>query len=231
MNFYIIKHKIKFRKININKIKYNYLFILLLKFIFFLFLLILFIFYKLTKNINYVFSYYKFYNYNKKINLDYEKYKFAIIRRLNCLSCGLFSDYIVYLGCINKFLQDGFVPIVDLQYFNNIFNGYNKDSLNENPWEIFFYQPFYFTLNNVIKNAKNIKYFHCPSDYFRPNEYVFNNKVLNDYWYNLANIYIPLKVEIINEKNIIKTKLFKGSKNILGILVRGTDYIALKPKG
>ena len=43
-------------------------------------------------------------------------------------------------------------------------------------------------------------------------------------------IYIPLKVEIINEKNIIKTKLFKCSKNTLGILVRGTDYKALRPR-
>ena len=96
---------------------------------------------------------------------------------------------------------------------------------------MFFHQPFNFKLNNVIKNGKNIKYFNCPNNYFRPNEYIFSNKVLNDFWHNIANIYIPLRIEIINEKNKIKTKLFKGSKNILGILVRGTDYISLRPKG
>ena len=78
----------------------------------------------------------------------------------------------MYLGCINKFLQDGFVPIIDLQYYKNIFNGYNINSLNENPWEIFFHQPFNFTLNNVIKNGKNIKIFKCSSNYFRPDFYI-----------------------------------------------------------
>lgn len=170
MNFHIIKNKIKFTKIK--KIKFNYP-LKVLKFIFFLFLLILYIFFKLTKNLKDVFSYLKFFNSSKQINLDYENYKFAILRRIDCASCGLFSDYVVYLGCINKFLQDGFVPIIDLQYFKNIFNGYNINSLNENPWEIFFHQPFNFTLNNVIKNGKNIKIFQCPSNYFRPNFYIF----------------------------------------------------------
>lgn len=228
MNFHIIKNKIKFRKIKKKKFNYS---LKVLKFIFFLFLLILYIFFKLTKNLKDVFSYLKFFNSSKQINLNYENFNFAIIRRIGCASCGLFSDYIVYLGCINKFLQDGFVPIIDLQYYKNIFNGYNINSLNENPWEIFFHQPFNFTLNNVIKNGKNIKIFKCPSNYFRPDFYIFNNKVLNDFWHNVENIYIPLRKEIIHEKNIIKSKLFKGSKNLLGILVRGTDYVALKPGG
>ena len=131
---------------------------------------------------------------------------------------------------MNKFLKDGFIPIIDLKCFKNIFNGYNTSSIDKNPWEYFFHQPFGFTLNNVLKNAKFKRYYHCKTNYFRPDLDIFSNKVLNDYWHNIAKIYIPLKLEIINEIDQIIKKLFKSSKNILGILVRGTDYISLKPK-
>ena len=51
-----------------------------------------------------------------------------------------------------------------------------------------------------------------------------------DFWHNLAYKYIPIKLEIIKESNIIKKKLFVNSINILGVLIRGTDYITSKPK-
>jgi hypothetical protein len=46
----------------------------------------------------------------------------------------------------------------------------------------------------------------------------------------MAEKYISIKNEIIKESNNIIYKLFKGSKNILGVLLRGTDYIARKPR-
>ena len=46
----------------------------------------------------------------------------------------------------------------------------------------------------------------------------------------MSNKYIPIKKEIIKEANIIRKKLFKGLNNILGVLMRGTDYLAMKPK-
>ena len=42
---------------------------------------------------------------------------------------------------------------------------------------------------------------------------------------------MPIKKEIINEANIIWKKLFKKSKNVLGVLGRGTDFVNLKPNG
>ena len=41
---------------------------------------------------------------------------------------------------------------------------------------------------------------------------------------------MPIKKEIIHETKIIMKKLFGNSKNILGIKLRGTDYISIKPK-
>ena len=51
-----------------------------------------------------------------------------------------------------------------------------------------------------------------------------------NYWHNLANIYMPIKNEIIKKSNNIIHILFKESNNILGVLMRGTDYLAIKPK-
>ena len=41
---------------------------------------------------------------------------------------------------------------------------------------------------------------------------------------------MPIKEDIIIESNKIMRVLFKDSKNILGVLIRGTDYVAMKPK-
>ena len=52
-----------------------------------------------------------------------------------------------------------------------------------------------------------------------------------EFWSHFSKKYIPIKKEIITESNIIMKKLFKGSNNILGVKIRGTDYIALKLHG
>lgn len=178
-----------------------------------------------------------FYNKNfenkiidKHNDLDYEKFSFVILRRTECQYCGFFSYYIVYLGCINSFLLKGFIPIVDLQSFGNIFNGFNINSSTNNPWEFFFKQPYGYTLNEVKKKAKNIYYFKCNRTIQRPNNQIFFNQILNDFWHNIANIYTPIKLDILSESNIIFKKLFNNINNVLGILIRGTDYIARRPK-
>ena len=164
-------------------------------------------------------------------HLDYNKTKFAIIKRTSCSICGLFSYYIVYLGCINNFISLGFIPIVDLESFPNIFNKLNASLIAENPWELYFNQPFGYTLNNVKKNAKNIEYFECTALNNMPNSDIFFNNIKLDYWHRLSNAYIPIKNNLLNEAENIINKLFKYSKNILGIFIRGTDYIEKKPKG
>ena len=175
------------------------------------------------------------YNYNNKFDLSFEQLnktyksqKFAIIRRLGCPNCGFFSFYIVNLGCIMKYLSKGFIPIIDLQSFKNVYNNGNT-SLN-NPWELFFYQPYNYTLNEVKKYGKNIQYFECNSKY-RPSEIniYYQNKTIN-FWYNIANKYMPIKNEIILESKLIMKNLFNNSNNILGVKIRGTDYLSVKPK-
>jgi len=166
---------------------------------------------------------------NKKIDLNYENVSFAVIKRAACPSCGLFSNYIVYLGCIRKYLKKGFIPILEFISYKNVINGFKVDPTKGNPWEYYFNQPFGYEYNNIIRKAKNIKYFEC-SNIIRPTENIFLNKQSMNFWHSFANQYIPIKNEIINESNNIIKTIFKGSKNVLGVLLRGTDYVAMRPR-
>jgi hypothetical protein len=132
------------------------------------------------------------------------------------------------LECINEYLKLGYIPIIDLSSFENIFNGFKLNSSTDNPWEKFFYQPFNYTLNDVKQKGKKIKIFNCES-YFFPSNIIFFNLTIRNFWHNLAKAYMPIKLEILKESNYIYKKLFNGSHNILGILMRGTDYISIKP--
>jgi hypothetical protein len=166
---------------------------------------------------------------NETINLDYENISFAVIKRTSCPICGLFSNYIVYLGCLRKFMIQGFIPSFDFESYKNFINGFSDNPLRENPWEYYFNQPFGFRYKDVIQKGKNIKYFECIGDEKRPNGDIFLSKESMNYWHNMANKYIPIKDEIIKQSNDIIKKLFKETRNVLGVLLRGTDYIARKP--
>ena len=94
-----------------------------------------------------------------------------------------------------------------------------------NPWELFFYQPYNFSLEEVKKNAKNIVYFNCTGEFFRPDEInIYDKKDSILFWKNIGKKYMPFKREILYEVEIIMKNLFGNSKNILGVKLRGTDY-------
>ena len=182
------------------------------------------------KTFKFIIEQQKNFQINIKINLEYENVKFAIIRRASCPTCGLFSNYIVYLGCIRKYLNEGFIPILEFESYKNIINGFIVDPTKGNPWEYYFNQPFGYEYNNIKRKAKKIKYFECNSNAIRPNLDIYLNQTIRNYWHIFANKYIPIKNEIINESNNIIKTIFKDSKNVLGVLLRGTDYLAIKPR-
>ena len=93
----------------------------------------------------------KFQNYNLS---------FAIItRNFNC-SNGLFGYYVAYISCLYKYINNGFIPILDLTLFPNIFNQFRNKSPenNDNPWEIFFNNIEIYFLQNYNKNKVNLRY-------------------------------------------------------------------------
>jgi hypothetical protein len=125
--------------------------------------------------------------------------------------------------------MQGFIPVIDIKSFPNIINGFNTS--NQNYWELFFDQPFGYTLEEVKKKAKYIKHVICHDCRPRPDDKSMPyDEVRKNFWHNFANKYLPIKKEIINLSNHIMYKLFKNSKNILGVLTRGTDYVAKRPR-
>lgn len=170
---------------------------------------------------------------NKNIdtqNIDYKTNTFIIIRR-PCKMGGLFSFYKVFLSCMLKFIIKGYIPILEVESYPTIFNEFRANSSTINHWEYFFNQPFNYKLENVLKTAKTIKYYNCKRDHTTPQYHDFYSKKISiDFWHNFVKTYIPIKNEIIKELNNIMKTLFKGSNNILGILTRGTHYLAKKPK-
>ena len=161
---------------------------------------------------------------------NYENDKFAILTN-KCNNCGLFSFYIYYLGCVNKYILEGYVPVIDMKSCPNPYNNFTVTS-KTNPWEYLFEQPYGYTLDEALQNAKNKKYFNCHDESIkRPSETtIFYDKVLINFWHDISKKYIPIKNEIINESNNIMKLLFNNSRYILGVKMRGTDYVTVKPK-
>ena len=161
---------------------------------------------------------------------DYKNNKFIIVQN-NCNTCGLFSFYKMSIGCILKFLIEGYIPIIDLKSYPNIINGF--DTKKNNIWELFFVQPFEYTLEEVLKNAKKVKKIHEPwrvCSHWPDQRQLPFEESKRYFWYNFAKKFSPIKRELIVLSNKIMNNLFKNSRNILGVLARGTDYIAMKPK-
>ena len=155
--------------------------------------------------------------------------KFAIIRRINCQACGLFSYYIVHLGCIINYLKHGYIPILEVNSISNVFTGGKIP--DDNPWEQFFNQPCGYTFDQVVR-MKNVSIFECLCVGDMPDEKtVYSNKIMWDYHHQIQEKYMSVKKEIYLEAERIWKKLFGKSNNILGILLRGTDYVARKPWG
>ena len=125
--------------------------------------------------------------------------------------------------------MEGYVPIIDIKSYPNVFNGFNTSK--NNYWETFFEQPFDYTLEEVLQNGKNIVNITFDDCQPRPDFLIFYNSPIRNFWYNFANKYLRIKKELIDLSKKIEYKLFKNSKNILGVLTRGTDYLSLRPKG
>ena len=159
-------------------------------------------------------------------DINYKTSKFAILYR-RCPYCGLFSFFITSLGCINKYFKKGYIPIINFKCFPNVLNG-NK--LYYNLWETFFEQPFNFTLEKVLQNAENVEYIRCDGNPAQPNDNIFKDKIKTQFWHNIANKFMPIKRNIINLSKKIMQKLFRNSTNILGVLIRGIDYISIRPE-
>lgn len=158
---------------------------------------------------------------------------FYIIRRSDT-SAGLFSQYINILGHINYAVGKGWIPVVDMQNYRNAYTNLRHPG-HENSWEYFFRQPVMQISMKEIYRSRNVVLSRGGIMEDMPDismEFLMNRK-RSRFWRELAKRYMPVKEEIRKAIEEEREKLFKGEsdKDILGVLLRGTDYTSLRPSG
>lgn len=156
---------------------------------------------------------------------------FYIIRR-DSKKAGLFSMYTYVLGHIKYAMKKGWIPIIDMQNYRNTHMN-PKQKGKENSWEYYFKQPEDITLDEVYKSAHVVMSTKKIREDM-PNismDFMGNEKVIEE-WRKLANRYIPINETVKTMIDEECGKLFGGSvpEDTLGVLLRGTDYVALKPR-
>ena len=181
-------------------------------------------------------SFYKIYNivFYPKMREKKESYgplnkdkTFYVIRpRTDCVE-GLMSLFDNVLRQISYAEAQEFIPVVD---FENYSTQYQDASLSEkNVWNYFFTQPSQYSLEEVYQ-SKNVilsglnSYYKC---------YGYLNKDFTDSALKKAHEFMK---KYIDYSDRIK-ELYEKEKKIIvpeqsiGLYLRGTDYIALKPAG
>ena len=149
---------------------------------------------------------------------------FFVIRR-NAPDAGLFSFVITNLGWIKYALDHGYIPVVDMEYYYNTY--ITRENVGkENAWDFYFKQPCGFCLDD-IKHSKNIIISSLDAATENPD---FKNEDGLRIWKPIADTYLHLSDVVENETNKKENTLFQNTR-VLGVLCRGTDYVATKPHG
>lgn len=158
-----------------------------------------------------------------------EDLNFFIIRRREPY-IGLFSFYITSVFQVNKALEMGYIPIIDLQNNENIYLNQNQIG-RVNAWEYYFKQPCGYNLND-IKHSKNIilgsgyvkEMFH-----YNDINYLLDKNGEIRKWKEIARKYFCLSEAATHKIECIYNS-FLGER-VLGVLCRGTDYTSSQPSG
>ena len=161
---------------------------------------------------------------------DPSKPTYYIIRSVG-ESNGIILALIVFAGHIRYALSKGWLPVIDMQNYPNAYLAPEKLG-QENSWEYYFEQPLRIGLEqayngkNVILGAQKI-IAPCPNDgvSFFENQ----NNVLVE-WRMLRKLgLLKIKPQLLEEIYATRKKLFAPNDRVLGVHLRGTDYVSSKP--
>lgn len=162
---------------------------------------------------------------------DPKKPTYYIIRR-KWETTGLFSRYKLFAGHIRYALSNGWLPVIDMQNYPNPYIPSEKLG-KENAWEYFFEQPLRIGLeqayageNVILSSGKEIS----PHPYESMSLLENHNSLLTE-WRMLVKLgLLKVKPERMTEILATREKLFAPKDRILGVLLRGTDYVEKKPR-
>lgn len=160
--------------------------------------------------------------HNEKVIKKYKgKEDIYCVSRLFTDEGGLFCIFFKALAGISYSIQNGYIPVIDMQTKENIF--LDKKARKEvNAWELFFEQPAGVSFEQIKGKPNKIVLENPlgPSDLF---ELLAAPSVV-EYWRKLCEKYVHCHeavTEIINQY----AKEFEGNDRFLGVLARGTDYL------
>lgn len=156
---------------------------------------------------------------------------FYIIRRTPP-GAGLFSNFLVVLMHLYYAEQYGYEPIIDWKYYSNFYKEKNIINNTVNSWEYYFNQPIETPLEEVYK-SKNVILSSANVNSIIESEFLIKDLNQPDFLeddnqikkFNDISKKIGLVEPIKEETDKILDDLFKSKNNILGIVLRGTDYL------
>lgn len=153
---------------------------------------------------------------------------FFVVRRATG-KVGLFSLVMTNMGLVRYALEQGYIPVIDMQSNRNTYLEENQVG-KENAWEFYFEQPCGYSLRD-IRNSKNIILSDgmiTERNVFPTCETVKDERQLAE-WKQFFAGYLRVKPEIRKETDWLRGELFH-EKRVLGVLCRGTDYVEQRPK-
>ncbi|MCI8984419.1 MAG: hypothetical protein HFI60_00500 [Lachnospiraceae bacterium] len=155
---------------------------------------------------------------------------FYVIRRGDRLA-GVNSHFISNMGHIRYALRNGWIPIVDMQNYPNALLD-EDDRGRQNAWEYYFKQPCEYSLDEIYQ-SKNVILSEGVPPRIYPNdsmEFLTRQKWMR-MWHKYYEKYVGFSEELQDQidKRYVQYLQSKKSDRILGVFLRGTDYLLTKP--
>ena len=160
---------------------------------------------------------------NKKVIAKYKgKEDIYCVIRVFSDEGGLFCLWFKALEGIRYSLQNGFIPVIDMQTKENILTT-KAQRKQINIWEKFFEQPVKDYHYEDVKNKPNKVIIENPMGPIDYCELCYSPEILS-YWRKLVNKYSRYSGEVIKSIDLYEKK-FGDMSDTLGVLARGTDYL------
>lgn len=200
------------------------------------------------KAIPYIFKYIRSDKIKLHINNKNSKKKYLILHASDFT--GLMTHMLATMGWVKYAVENDYILLVNLGGANNQYS-----NSQENTWELYYEQPMVSDnvdndyVANIMRNENyaiahnctryNLTYSRsvprCVIKVFKPhipfpeaNDFVRDEKV-QLYWEKIYKEYIKPKPEILDYAESEYNSIIRNKGKVLGVLLRGTDYIEKKP--
>ncbi len=161
---------------------------------------------------------------------DPTKPTYYIIRR-RAKTTGLLGRYALYAGRIWYALSNGWIPVIDMQNYPSPYLAPEKLG-KENAWEYYFEQPLRIGLEQAY-SGENVILSDTEDRLPRPStsmQYYENKGGILTEWRMLRKLgLLKIKPAIYKDIAATREKLFSPKDRVLGVYLRGTDYISKRP--